>query len=80
RGENTGDPLGDSSRLPSFWLSRAAKREVAVARSGDGGDELFGGYDRYRAMRLIRRHRAWMRFMPALTAETARARPGMAWR
>lgn len=67
--ENTGEPLGDSSLLPTYWLSRAAKREVTVALSGDGGDELFGGYDRYRAMRLIRRHRAWMRFMPALTAD-----------
>lgn len=67
--ETTGEPLGDSSLLPTFWLSRAAKREVTVALSGDGGDELFGGYDRYRAMRLIRRHRAWMRFMPAVGAD-----------
>ncbi len=52
---NFGQPFGDSSALPTYWLSKMTRQHVKVALSGDGGDELFGGYDRYRAVRLIDR-------------------------
>jgi len=50
-----GEPFGDSSALPTHYLARETRRHVKVALSGDGGDELFGGYDRYRALALTQR-------------------------
>lgn len=46
------EPMGDSSLLPTFLLCRETRRHVTVALGGDGGDELFAGYDPFRALRL----------------------------
>src|SRR5581483_6219335 len=48
------EPLGDPSILPSYLLSKFARQQITVALSGDGGDELFAGYDPFRALALAR--------------------------
>ena len=51
--KSLGQPFADSSILPTYHLSKAVQELAPVALSGDGADELFGGYDRYRAIQLL---------------------------
>ncbi|MFQ5718347.1 MAG: asparagine synthase (glutamine-hydrolyzing) [Acidobacteriota bacterium] len=58
------EPFGDASGLPTYLVSKVSRKYVTVALSGDGGDELFGGYDRY--TQLPRLLQAWNRIPTVL--------------
>ena len=59
------EPFGDSSILPTYLLCKMARRQVTVALSGDAGDEVFAGYDTYKAHRLAQ-------YVPASAVSLAR--------
>ena len=60
QGRLFGEPFGDSSSVPTESVCRLARRHATVAISGDGGDEVFAGYRRYRWHMLNEAVRAWL--------------------
>jgi asparagine synthase (glutamine-hydrolysing) len=74
------EPFADSSQIPTFLLSQLSRRHVTVALSGDGGDELFGGYNRYVWGQAVRRRIGWMSpWLRPLVARAIRCLPPLAW-
>lgn len=54
------EPMGDSSLLPTYLLCEYARRHVTVALGGDGADELFAGYDPFRALKWAKLYNKWL--------------------
>lgn len=59
------EPFADSSALPTYLLARETRRHVTVALSGDGGDEVFGGYRKYQGELMAGRYQALPRIFRA---------------
>ena len=74
------EPFADSSQIPTCLVSEMTRRDVTVALSGDGGDEVFAGYNRYfRGAALWQRYGGWPHPLRATLALGLRALPASLW-
>ena len=74
------EPLADPSQIPTFLVCQLARREVTVALTGDGGDELFGGYNRYiSGERMITGFQRWPRILRRFSAAGASSLSPRTW-
>jgi asparagine synthase (glutamine-hydrolysing) len=74
------EPFADSSQIPTQLVCRAARQHVTVALSGDAGDEIFGGYNRYHWAPLVWQRIAWMPYpLRRLLGSLIRLLPVAGW-
>ncbi|GAB4390513.1 MAG: asparagine synthase (glutamine-hydrolyzing) [Thermodesulfovibrionales bacterium] len=75
-----GEPFGDASALPTYYLSAMARGHVTVALSGDGGDEIFCGYEKYAGAKYSEIYRRLPRAVRAAAEGAVRLAPRVGYR
>ncbi|MGB5749944.1 MAG: asparagine synthase (glutamine-hydrolyzing) [Desulfobacterales bacterium] len=74
------EPFSDSSQIPTYLVSKLARNHVTVSLSGDGGDELFGGYNRHFIVHEIWRKLGWIHpLLRTVTAKSLRSLSPVRW-
>ena len=73
------EPFADSSQIPTHLVSKLARDHVTVALTGDGGDEVFGGYTRYAVGHLLEQTMKAPAFVRRVTSEILSAPPSSFW-
>ncbi len=74
------EPFGDPSQIPTYLVSKMARQHVTVSLSGDGGDELFGGYNRYSvAKKLWKLNQRYPETLRNVMIATLKSLPPSAW-
>lgn len=69
------EPFADSSAIPTYLVAQLTRQHVTVALTGDGGDELFAGYERFAAARLAERYRRLPGFLRRIVGGVVRRLP-----
>ena len=63
---HAGEPLADPALLPTYWTYKAIRGHASAVLSGAGGEEVFGGWPRYRMLARVARYRWWLERLPRL--------------
>ncbi|RKY32726.1 MAG: asparagine synthase (glutamine-hydrolyzing) [Candidatus Omnitrophota bacterium] len=73
--ERYGEPYADSSCIPTYYVAQQTKRYVTVALNGDGGDELFAGYERYQGMVAAQLYKSLPKVIKMIISGSCRCLP-----
>jgi len=70
------EPMADPNSVPLYILTKEARKKVTVVLTGEGGDEIFGGYEQYKIMQKLEQYKDYLKFMPGIAKISSKLLPG----